>query len=126
MTKTHPDSLGVRVSFTDILPHPAFPCNPPVYLTVTEIQMAGAEWIFRQKAGSGKHRSRLACYVVLYSPGGYFAISSQKRIRMVATSARVAFPVGLIVVEVLPVINPSAFAHCIAAVAYALIRDASV
>ena len=47
----------------------------------------------------------------------YFAMFSQKRIRIVATSARVALPAGLSVVLVTPVIRPSAFAHCIAAIA---------
>ena len=49
--------------------------------------------------------------------GAYFAISSQKRIRMVATSARVAVPCGTSVVSVRPVIRPFSFAHCIAVVA---------
>ena len=47
----------------------------------------------------------------------YLAMFSQKRIRIVATSARVALPFGLSVVLVLPVIRPVEFAHCIAVVA---------
>ena len=56
----------------------------------------------------------------------YPAIFSQNRIKMVATCARVALPCGFSVVPVTPVISSSAFAHCIAAVAYALISAASV
>ena len=43
-----------------------------------------------------------------------YAIFSQNRMRIVAASARVAPPKGLMVTDVSPVISPSAFAHCIA------------
>jgi hypothetical protein len=65
-------------------------------------------------AGVSPRRNFTVCpYYILV----YFTTFSANLMRMVATSARVAVPVGTKVVDVRPVISPSAFAHFMASVA---------
>ena len=56
------------------------------------------------------------CGILLFC-GIYFAMFSQKRMRIVATCARVAEPAGDSVVALVPEIRPEAFAQAMASVA---------
>ena len=47
----------------------------------------------------------------------YFAMFSMNRMRIAAVSARVALPCGSSMLLLLPLIRPSALAHCIASTA---------
>lgn len=62
----------------------------------------------------------------LIAAGQASAPRSRNRIRIAAVSERFALPCGTSVVAVRPVMRPSAFAHCMAFSAHALMLAASV
>ena len=76
--------------------------------------------VFLKSSGRGGDPPR-----PIYRDGYYLVKLRSKRIRIAATSARVALPFGASVVAVRPLMRPSATAHCTAVFAQAETDDAS-
>lgn len=73
--------------------------------------------------GEKQKKCSRSCTFCLYE---VYLLISQKRMRIVAASARVAVPCGAMVLAVRPLIRPAAFAHFIDSSAQLLIEPASL